>query len=446
MVAGPAQPPAWRPLAAFAALIVLLAGCTYSEREPGLFRPSALQASETSKPELLPPRKTNPALPVAGEAIWTTGEGLRVTVRFAIHAIRRIEGASVLDWSVTPLTAPRLRAGEQLPGRVDLGLTSQAAGDGNIVLSDGAGRVYRQLTHTSRAEFNRCLCSPIWAAQLGLRLGETRMLQLTFPELPADVKFLDVSLANVPSFWHVPVSRLGQAPLATRPTNLGRPAEQVKPVASPLPFSFPWRQGQMQNIQIRQIVASPTSTSLEWTINSYTDQPSISMIAYGPPVAATAPQGVLLISQESASGPQIRASARQRGPLLKARWMTARVQGRDFYECLCTAIGIWAGSLRRSGGSATVTTTFPPLPENTTEADVVLPGVATLRDLAVVRAPNAAARLGDSVKVPAHYWTYDVNAPPNGWSTWDWPTPTPDPAQLRSYSTFVEEIVPLPGQ
>src|SRR5215212_178656 len=193
MVAGPAQPPAWRPLAAFAALIVLLAGCTYSEREPGLFRPSALQASETSKPELLPPRKTNPALPVAGEAIWTTGEGLRVTVRFAIHAIRRIEGASVLDWSVTPLTAPRLRAGEQLPGRVDLGLTSQAAGDGNIVLSDGAGRVYRQLTHTSRAEFNRCLCSPIWAAQLGLRLGETRMLQLTFPELPADVEFLDVS-------------------------------------------------------------------------------------------------------------------------------------------------------------------------------------------------------------------------------------------------------------
>src|SRR5215218_145346 len=293
MEAGPAQGSGWRWVAGIGGVVESVPGGTCSEREPGLFRPSALQASETSKPELLPPRKTNPALPVAGEAIWTTGEGLRVSVRFAIHAIRRIEGASILDWSVTPLTAPRLRAGEQLPGRVDLGLTSQAAGDGNIVLSDGAGRVYRQLTHTSRAEFNRCLCSPIWAAQLGLRLGETRMLQLTFPELPADVEFLDVSLANVPSFWHVPVSPLGQAPLATRPTNLGRPAEQVKPVASPLPFSFPWRQGQMQNIQIRQIVASPTSTSLEWTINSYTDQPSISMIAYGPPVAATAPQGVL---------------------------------------------------------------------------------------------------------------------------------------------------------
>jgi hypothetical protein len=425
---------------------VLLAGCTYSDQEPGLFRQTAPQTSETSEPERLPPRKTNPDLPVAGETIWTTAEGLQVTVRFAVHAIRRIEGASVLDWSVTPLSAPELRTGERLPGRVDLGLTSQAAGDGNIVLSDGAGRVYRQLTHISRAEFNRCLCSPIWATQLGLRLGETRMLQLTFPELPADVKFLDVSLANVPIFWHVPVSPLGEAPLATRSTNLGRPANRITPVAKPQPFSFPWRKGRLQDIEIRQIVASPTFTSLEWTINSRTDQPSISLIAYGPPVAATVPDGVLVVSQESASGPQLRASTGPRGPLLKAQWMTARLQGKDFYECLCTPIGIWAASLRKVGGAATVTTTFPPLPANTTKVDVVLPGVATLRDLAVVRAPDTATRLRDSVKVSARYWTYDVNAPPNGWSTWDWPTPTPDPVQLRSYNTFVEDVGPLPSQ
>ena len=446
MGAGPAQTPAWRSLAALCALIVLLAGCTYSEQEPGLFRQTAPQTSETSEPEPLRPRKTNPALPVAGEAIWTTAEGLRVTVRFAVHAIRRVEGATVLDWSVTPLSAPRLRTGERLPGRVDLGLTSQGAGDGNIVLSDAAGHVYRQLTHVSRAEFNRCLCSPIWATQLGLRMGETRMLQLTFPELPPDVAFLDVSLANVPTFWHVPVSAIGQAPLATRSTNLGRPADWTEPIAKPQPFAFPWRKGLLQSIEIRQIVASPTSTSVEWTINSYTDQPSVSMVAYGPPVAAIPPEGVLVISHESASGPQIRSSTGPRGPLLKARWMTARVQGRDFYECLCSPIGIWAASLRRSGGSATVTTTFPPLAANTAKADVVLPGVATLRGLAVVRAPDAAARLGDSAKTPTRYWTYDVNAPPNGWSTWDWPTPTPDPVQLRSYNTFVEEIVPLPGQ
>jgi hypothetical protein len=446
MVAGPAHPPAWRPLAALCALMVLLAGCTYSEREPGLFRPSEPHISETSKPERLPPRKTNPALPVAGEAIWTTGEGLRVTVRFAIHAIRRIEGATVLDWSVTPLKAPMLETGDRLPSRLDLGLTRQGVGDVNIVLSDTGGRVYRQLTHMSRAEFNRCLCSPIWTAQLGLRLGETRMLQLAFPELPPDVKFLDVSLANVPTFWHVPVSPLGQAPFATRSTKLGRPAEHVDPVSRPQPFSFPWNKGLLQNIQIRQIVRSPNSTSVEWTINSFTEQPSVSLIAYGPPVAATAPEGVLLVNQESASGPQIRASTGPGGPLLQVRWMTARSQGMDFYECLCTPIGIWAGSLRRSGGSATVTTTFPTLPVNAAKADVVLTGVVTLRNLPVVRAPDAAAKSGDSAEVATRYWTYEVNAPPHGWSTWDWPTPTPDPVQLSSYNTFVEKVVPLPGQ
>jgi hypothetical protein len=446
MVAGPAQPPAWRALAALCALMVLLAGCSYSEQEPGLFRPTAPPTSEPGRPDRLPPRKTNPDLPVAGEAIWTTAEGLQVTVRFAVHAIRRIEGATVLDWSVTPLRAPGLETGDRLPSRLDLGLTRQGAGDVNIVLSDAGGRVYRQLTHVSRVEFNRCLCSPIWATQLGLRLGETRMLQVAFPELPPDVKFLDVSLANVPTFWHVAVSPLGQAPIAARSTNLGRPADHVDPVSAPQPFSFPWNKGLLQSIQIRQIVASPNSTSVEWTINSFTDQPSVSLIGYGPPVAATVPEGVLVLSQESASGPQIRSSTGPRRPLLKARWMTARSQGLDFYECLCTPIGIWAGSLRRSGGSATVTTTFPPLPANATKADVVLTGVATLRNLAVVRAPDAAAKLEDSAKAPTRYWTYQVNSPPRGWSTWDWPTPTPDPVQLRSYNTFVEKVVPLPGQ
>jgi hypothetical protein len=70
----------------------------------------------------------------------------------------------------------------------------------------------------------------------------------------------------------------------------------------------------------------------------------------------------------------------------------------------------------------------------------------TLRNLPVVRAPDAAAKSGDSAEVATRYWTYEVNAPPRGWSTWDWPTPTPDPVQLSSYNTFVEKVVPLPGQ
>src|SRR5918995_7090911 len=147
----------WRLPVMVYALAVVFAGCTYSREEPGLFpRAVSSQTPTTTERPRLPPRKTNPVLPVAGQAIWTTAEGLRVTVRFGIHAVRRIEGATVLDWSVTPLSAPKLQAGERLPGRVDLGLTSQGAGDGNIVLSDAAGHVYRQGNHVSRGEFKRC--------------------------------------------------------------------------------------------------------------------------------------------------------------------------------------------------------------------------------------------------------------------------------------------------
>src|SRR5215211_2520004 len=454
MVVRRAQPPAaarqragdakpgrkWRLPGIICAIAIALSSCTYTEQEPGLFRQTDPQTSETTEPDRLPPRKTNPALPVAGEAIWTTAEGLRVTVRFAVHAIRRIERATVLDWSVTPLSAPDLRTGDQVPSWVDLGLARQSEGDVNIVLIDAkARRTYRPLSHVSRAQFNRCLCSPMWTSQLSLRVGQTKMLQLTFPRLPAEVSFLDVSLANVATFWHVPVYPLGQAPVASKRTDLSRDANEIRPASEPLEFSYPGGEGR-QTIQIRRIVASPNSTSVEWTIHSITDQPSISLLAYGPPISATLPDGVFVANPASASGPQIRPSTPDRGLALKARWITNSIHGQRFYECLCTNIGIWAASLRRAGGTATVTTTFPPLPDGTTKVDVTLPGVATLQKLPLVSAPDSAATRAYPVRNLTRYWMYEVNGPPSGWSTYDWPTPTPDPVQLRSYNSFVEKI------
>jgi hypothetical protein len=425
--------------------MMLLTGCTYADREPGLFPPANTSSTtRASEPPRLPPSKSNPALPVAGEAIWTTAEGLGITVRFAIHAVRRIDGATVLDWSVTPLQAAKLRNGDLLPGWLDLGLTRQTEGDANVVLLDGRGRAYRPLSHVSRAQFNRCLCSPLWASQSALQLGETRMLQLTFPGLPSTVTHVDVGLANVATFWHVPVSPVGRAPVASHATDLGRAPESVEPAASPYVFASRGSKEAEQSIQIRRIVASPNSTSVEWTLRTLSDRASLSVVAYGPPVAATRPDGVLIVSRESASGPQIRPSGGI-GPTLSAQWMTAEVQGRGFYECLCTSIGLWAASLRQRGGAATVTTTFPALPPATRHVDVTLPGLTTLRDLRVVQAPDAAAQIGKSVPHPVKLWTYLVEAPPRGWSTYDWPTPTPDPIQLRSYNFFVERIVPQPG-
>jgi hypothetical protein len=438
----------WRLLSALVAVALVLGGCSYSREEPGLFPkpPEAPPTTETPEPRL-PPQPTNPALPVAAEAIWTTGEGLRVTVRLAVHAVRRIQGATVLDWSVTPLSARGLGAGDPLPDWIDLGLSRQSEGDANVVLLDTAHkRVYRPLSHRSRSEFSRCLCSPLWVAQLSLRVRETRMLQLSFPQLPAELDYVDVQLATVAPFWHVPVTPLGMAPTATAPTDLARAPEVHAALSPPQQFHYPpdgWRR---QSIWINRIIATPGETAVEWTMHSITDQPSFSLLAYGPPVSGALPEDVLILDRGSASGPEIRPvlSARRRVGPMQAQFMTARVEGAEFYECLCTAISIWASSLRRAGGSATVTTTYGPLPAGVSRIDVILPGVTTLTDLPVTRAADSAAKLGAPTAARNRTWSYDVDSPSKGWSTYDWPTPTPDVAQLKLYNSFVEDITRLP--
>ena len=90
-----------------------------------------------------------------------------------------------------------LCVGDRLPSWVDLGLEPQLRAMSSMFLIDPTrGRVYRTLSHQSRRLFNRCLCTPLWLAQQGLRIGETRMLQATFPPLPDALSFIDVDLIN----------------------------------------------------------------------------------------------------------------------------------------------------------------------------------------------------------------------------------------------------------
>ena len=140
------------------------------------------------------------------------------------------EAATVVDWSVTPLSAPGYASGDDLPSWVDLGLSRSSEGDINMFLIDPAGgKVYRTLSHQSRRLFNRCLCTPLWLAQQGLRIGETRMLQATFPPLPEALGFIDVDLINLAPFVHVPVTPIGQVPTAPHPTDLARPPGAARP-------------------------------------------------------------------------------------------------------------------------------------------------------------------------------------------------------------------------
>jgi hypothetical protein len=416
---------------------VLLAGCTYSDQEPGLF-PQPPPA-ETTPPAPLGP--TNPLLPVLGERIWTTGEGLHVTTRFAVHAVRRVERATILDWSVTPLSAPGLRTGDLLPSWVDFGLTREAGGHANILLVDRAGgHVYRPLSDSQEGVPN-CLCSPLWVAQMAIRLGETRLLQVSYPELPAALEFVDVAPANVVPFFHVPVSPRGHVPVTGRSVDLSRPAEGHP--ADRGSVTFPNRyagRNRLQRITINAVVAAPTSTTLVWTLASVTDQP-FSVLAPGPPIVARLPDELGVVHRASASGPRLRIGKRD----LSVSWLTTQVQRGAYYECLCTGIGLWASSLRRGGNSVQVITSYGPMPTGTNSVTVVLTEAGVLPSVPVEPAQDSAVGVQHQASGDDDTWVFTPYRPPQGWSSDQWPTPTPDPDQVRFIAPVVEDLVSLPG-
>jgi hypothetical protein len=419
--------------------LLVLAGCTWSDTEPGLFRGQT--PGETTTPIAPPP--TNPRLPVAGETTWTSAEGQQVTSRIAVHAVRRAPSMTVLDWSITPLSAPNRRLGDELPPGFDLGLDSTTAGGVNIVLLDPRGKkVYRPLSHQSRNIY-RCLCTPIWAAQATLRLGETRLLQVAYPALPKRVRIVDVVATTLPPFGRVPVSAAGSVPTATHPADLARPPEPAEPLTAPQYFqtddSAPTRR--TATLRVDEVLAGHDSTTVRWTLRSMSAQPAFLVVPLGPPLAATPPADAPVISTNAASGPTLAPAHRKP---MTARWMTGDYAGRPFLECLCTNLDIWAIGLRTAGGTAQLVTVYPALPRGTDRVDIVLPEVANLSGLRVTRAPDGATRVGPPTRAPESTgWTYDEKRPPLGWSSDEWPTPLPDPAQLDDHDASIDQLTSL---
>jgi hypothetical protein len=145
---------------------------------------SARRASSPSRRARGERQVQNPELPVVGEAIWTSADGLGITVRIALHALRRFPGGTVLDWSVTPLHGPGLRPSDPVPSRLDLGLSRPDESYPNIVLIDAArSEVYRLLT--LKGSDSRCLCTRL--SRNSLRIGYTSLFQIAFPALPDDL-------------------------------------------------------------------------------------------------------------------------------------------------------------------------------------------------------------------------------------------------------------------
>ncbi len=447
-------PGRWALVAAAAALT--LSGCTYADREPGLFGTTAPSESPTpvpSPPAVLP-RAVSAALPVAGDRTWTTAEGRQVSVRFAVNAIRRIApatvlvaGATVLDWSVTVLGAPGYAAGSPLPTDIDLGLTRGESGELALDLVDPVGRrVYRPLSQQDRDQGPHCLCTSLWLAQQRLVVGETQLLQVAYPALPASVDAVDLQLPTAASFSHVPVTAAGQAPTARGRADLTRPAPVVRPATRPHAYRPAGSRSDTLAVRVDRVVALPTSTSLEWTVRSMAAQ-DLLPLAYGPPLAADLPLRIDVRPTAPADGARLRAAGLPAGDRSRVRWSSVPPSGgRDTaYACLCSDVWLHGDVLRRTGGVLHLTATFAALPVGTRRVDVSLPGVAPFTDVPVGTAEDAATRLGPPAAGEVGIWTYDQVDPPPGRTVAEWPTPLPAAGQLPGYDASVGDLVAWPS-
>lgn len=426
--------PCWIPLLLLACL---LAGCSYDRAEPGLFGRSITR--ETTAPPIRPvtpdesAQAPNPDLPAVGEAVRTSADGLDITMRIAVHAVRRVTGGTVLDWSVTPLHGPGLRPSDPVPRRLDLGLNRPGEGYPNIVLIDAPrSKVYRPLT--LKGSGSRCLCTSVTIAERNLRIGHTTLLQIAFPPLPPDLATVDVDLATVPMFWQVPVTPAGMLPLASYPTDLTRSAEATSVVASTKAFAFPPAR-QHYLIMINGVYASSTFTSIAWTILSLDPGPGLRTASRPPLADAEPPERPY--NPISAGGPRLSPGS----GIYRARLVTTKLAGQGALECLCTDLRIGAEALRRIGEQMSVVTNFPPLLAGTSKIEIVLPGLTTLNDVAVSRAPDSMFRSAGPAVRGVGFWTYRADQPHAGWAPRDWPTPVPRPYQMRDARATVDTVV-----
>lgn len=436
-----------------ATLVLALGACSWGSQEPGLFTtpaPSLTPAPDPSGPSGSPSPTdgTGPGdrarLPVLAEALWTTADGNGVTVRFAVHAVRRGSGFTVLDWSVTPLAGPGRHAGDLVPSGTDLGLTRTLAAEQALALVDAAsGRVYRPLADVSRQRFSRCLCTPLFVVTPQLRFGETAVLQLAFPALADGTARVDVVLPNVAVVPGVPVSPPGLTPAPGRAADLTRPPVVGNPATGAKTFTAPGSSRRQQTVVVNQVVATRGLTSLVWTLHSVDDQPGLGAAA-GPPVSEPLPEGVRVTTDTPASGPRVRPAGRTR--TVGVRWTTASFAGRPAYECLCSGLALWSRGLRYGGGSAHLATHLGPLPPGTRRVDVLFPGLSAFTDVPVTWRPDLAGRAQAVEPGTDATWTYDESDPPHGWTPRDWPTPLPATGQLTEYASRPERLVAaLPG-
>lgn len=410
-------------------LIILLAGCTWSAEEPGLFGDRSAPPAAAPRPAesgLPSPGTVDPDLPVLGERIWISGDDQALPFRIAIHGLRRIDGGTVLDWSITPLAQVGLGYGDKIALAP---LLDGPADPTRFRLIDRRTRtVHRPVV---AKDGDGCLCR---VPKDDLRVGVTLLQQVTFGELPERQQTVSVAMPHVALFNNVPVPPPEAVVRATRPVDLSRTPEVAAGIDWTAPFET--ETGQRMRIGVIAVNATVDSTSVVWTIETLTDGKGIGAPG-GPPITDSFDAD---LGRSTASGLRLEVPG-SRKPLTVLR-SAAKDTPKNKARCLCTDLGTgWADGMTQEQRSVTVVTNLPPMPLRTLRVDVVLPGLEPIARVEV-RYPNDAANyFAGFVTDPAARWgsptTHQAEAEPIG----DWPIALPDEKLLSHFRPVTERMI-----
>ena len=399
--------------------------------------------------------------PVMGSYVIDGGTENPQDIRVAVHGVRRIEGATVLDWSVTPLENDTVKKGDRVDQKIDIDIVPGLGNSEALNLVDTAARkVYRPLDNDAREANGEnvlgCLCIRWSQVEDDLEVGTTVLMQAAFPELPQDLKDISVSLRNQPLVADVPVADIGSVYTGPK-TDLAAPADKQPTAAQPQQFVYPVKHGvkkpeQKMSLVVNEVLASPSGTSLVFTVTSEEDGDGLNATGGAPVGDRDIVQYGTQLFGTSADGPGVRVSGDASADVTRAWFAQVSQKTRkprngpkDFVwrECLCSHTQFYGEALKQSGRSRTMVAQMAPLPDGADKVDIVfpddsLPAVEGV-DVTAVDKPE----LGDQKKVSTGTWSFPVMGEgdtPNGWPLSKWPTPVPDAESVEGSQSIIDVL------
>ncbi len=393
--------------------------------------------------------------PVLSSFVLDAGTKTPQDVRVAVHGVRRIDGATVLDWSVTPLASDAAKSGDKVGQALDINIDPGFENSNALQLVDTtAKKVYRPLDNDDKV--TGCLCVPWFTVKSDLTVGSTRLMQAAFPELPAGLDQIAVSIRNQPLVSDAPVTPEGEVPTGES-IDLTAAADDLPEAAAGATFTYPvgdqlQKPAQAMTLTVNEVISGQSGTSLVYTVTANESGPGINAIGGRPVNDPGVVQYGTSVFELGSSGPGVSAASGTSDGQLIRPWFASRKQktavpprsAKNFAwrECLCSTTQIYGRILKTQGRSISLVEHMPALPAGTSTVDIVFPdkSLPTVKGVKVTAAPKIAA---SSKKADVGTWSYGSVATsdlPRGWPADKWPTPVPDAASIAASDVAVDDL------